>query len=396
MNTLILFNGSFPNGYAATEHVRKLAEGLSQYSDVTVLIPHSAEHMHSLQSKGILNGAVFYFALQSDRWTNRCIKDRLFYQGHRVMQTLKYVWKHAAQYDALYFYGIDIPVFLRIMIALAAKHKGCAIVQEYTEKPFVFHKHEPLFQFLEWHFLVPLIDGFVVISDALRELLSHYTQGPFLKIPILVNDDDFIDLQRKSPSPLNCRYIIHVGTLTEKKDNILVFLQAFALLTKKYSEVVNLVLTFPLEKSPQYRELQNIIRNEHLQERVICTGYLSDAELCCYLTNAELAVIAKQNNEQNRYCFPTKLGQYLIHGVPTVISSVGEMGKYMTEGKDAYIVTDLSAENICQKMFEVLNDPDRVQVGKNGQDTAKREFSCKKIGKSLFDFIQNMVLPKVL
>lgn len=43
-----------------------------------------------------------------------------------------------------------------------------------------------------------------------------------------------------------------------------------------------------------------------------------------YTKGASLFIIYKNENIQNKYCFATKLGEYLLSGNPVITTDVGE------------------------------------------------------------------------
>ena len=61
-------------------------------------------------------------------------------------------------------------------------------------------------------------------------------------------------------------------------------------------------------------------------------------------------IINKRPNLQNRYCFATKLGEYLLTGKPVIISDVGEAKNYLKDGESAYIVDSGQPNLIAKKI----------------------------------------------
>jgi glycosyltransferase involved in cell wall biosynthesis len=110
-----------------------------------------------------------------------------------------------------------------------------------------------------------------------------------------------------------------------------------------------------------------------------------------YLCNAAVLALARPTSLQAQYGFPTKLGEYLATGRPVVVTDVGEIGKFLRDGENAYIVQPNNAEAFAAKLDYVLaNYETAKRVGSKGKETAIVNFDCHTHGKRIVDFIRTL------
>ncbi len=237
----------------------------------------------------------------------------------------------------------------------------------------------------------PLCDGIIAISDALVELAKQHTTDEcnVIKVPILVDFDKFHMEDHSSEAEIP--YIFHSGTLFEQKDGILGMLEAFGKATQKLDKNIHFISTGTPNKSPHYHDIERIIKDYQIEDKVTFTGYLSNEELKDYLSKASLVIINKYPNQQNTYCFSTKLGEYLAAGKPVIITKVGEAMNWLKDGENAYIIEPNDTELLAQTIVNAINNPEnRNKIALNGQKICKECFDYRNYGKKLLHFFNNI------
>jgi glycosyltransferase involved in cell wall biosynthesis len=186
-------------------------------------------------------------------------------------------------------------------------------------------------------------------------------------------------------------YIFHSGTLFEQKDGILGMLEAFGKATQKLDKNIHFISTGTPNKSPHYHDIERIIKDYQIEDKVTFTGYLSNEELKDYLSKASLVIINKYPNQQNTYCFSTKLGEYLAAGKPVIITKVGEAMNWLKDGENAYIIEPNDTELLAQTIVNAINNPEnRNKIALNGQKICKECFDYRNYGKKLLHFFNNI------
>ena len=121
------------------------------------------------------------------------------------------------------------------------------------------------------------------------------------------------------------------------------------------------------------------------------TGYISDEELKENLSKASLVIINKYPNQQNTYCFSTKLGEYLAAGKPVIITNVGEAMNWLKDGESAYIVEPNDTDSLAKAIVDAFNNSEkRKMIGINGQKICKECFDYRNYGAKLQHFFNSI------
>ena len=305
------------------------------------------------------------------------------------LRSFFYALKHIHRKDAVFAYYY--PIFLQILIILATKLKGAKIVKETCEHPSalgnVNSRWHKLCKWFEYHFVMPLYDGFIAISQDLSKFVLKYKRhrAQCIIVPILVekpeekNCDDLVESEYTVP------YIIHTGTMHEQKDSISKILHAFARFKKETGSACRLVFTGPQANEkckylPMMRELA-------IAGSIDLLGMVSTERVAALQRHASMTIIYKSDNLQTRNCFPTKLGEMLISGVPVITTTVGDANLYLENGKSAYIFEPDDEDTLVKYIKYILDNPIEAQkVGSAGKSVAEKYFNPIYQGERLSDF----------
>jgi glycosyltransferase involved in cell wall biosynthesis len=110
------------------------------------------------------------------------------------------------------------------------------------------------------------------------------------------------------------------------------------------------------------------------------------------LGNADILVVSKPDNLQNSANFPIKIGEYLSTGVPVVVTSVGEIPKFIIDRESGFLALPNNVESFYIKMYEVLSDYERAkQIGINGRKLAQKVFDYKIQSREMIEFINEII-----
>lgn len=104
-----------------------------------------------------------------------------------------------------------------------------------------------------------------------------------------------------------------------------------------------------------------------------------------------MVIINKYHNQQNTYCFSTKLGEYLAAAKPVVITNVGEVVNWLENGKSAYVIKPKDSNALANAIVQVFNNPDKARlIGRAGQQLCQRSFDYRVWSKPLVDFMKQI------
>jgi glycosyltransferase involved in cell wall biosynthesis len=395
MRIFFILKNTYPKGMASTNRVHSYGKGLiNQGQKVNILLPisiepHGCEQMNT-QSEGADENGVHYKYMSGSSLRGNNILKRQINDQYGYCHTLIYLLKHLKKEDQVIVY--EGGWFWQLLCIVAVHLKGAKIAMELNELPYVFGeqtkkkiaKRERMLKHV-----FPRYDQFIVISDALQQLAQKYApKAKIIKVPIIV--EDLLESTDKGESPIDHPYILHTGTLTQSKDGVLGLIEAFGKACQQTEIPIQYLFTGYLEKSPQREYIKKLLAKYHIEDRVKFLGYLETEELRRYQRHCDLCIINKYKTIQNKYCFSTKLGEYLAFARPVIITNVGEAMNYLKDGENAYIVEPNDTDSIANKILDILNHPDEaVTIGKAGQEVAKNVFNCDIQAQRLITFFQS-------
>ncbi|RZL46209.1 MAG: glycosyltransferase family 1 protein [Pedobacter sp.] len=206
--------------------------------------------------------------------------------------------------------------------------------------------------------------------------------GKTLQNTIAINDIPPI-LQQHSISPGN--YILHAGAVFKRK-NIPALIKAFAKLKNDGHEQLKLVLAGPLStRKPEsdYELILDTIKHLKLQNDVIITGYLSDAELSGIYQNALMYVFPSINEG-----FGLPILEAFNYNLPVLVANNTCLPEV---GGDAVLQFDpFDTNDIYVKMNMVLTDENlRKNLINKGQQRLN-DFSWHKTVMQLISVFKNV------
>lgn len=390
MKVFFVVKNNFPNGLATTARVINYCKGMIENNiECEVIIPVAIERyeepIKNVSYKGVYEGIPFFYVSKNPRRSKyliyRKIKDIFDY-----IRTLYYLYLHVTSDDVVIVY--EGGCFWFKLLAKVVHFKKAQIVMELNELPYgtstetkkTIRKRAKML-----NEVFPLYDGFFAISESLMNLARKYSpRAQIIKIPIIVDTTIVDNVEERIFSK---PYLFHSGSLFEQKDGIVGMLEAFAIANKKLGYSLNYILTGYPNKSRDYQLIVSTIEKLGIQEFIHFTGFIQAEQLRIYQKNCLATIINKYPNQQNEYCFSTKLGEYLAFAKPVIITNVGE-AMYYLNNQNSYIVDPYSSEQIAEKIVEIVQNKEQAQkIGAEGYGLAKNIFNCNYQGKRIADFL---------
>lgn len=389
MTIYFVMKNLFPNGKASTARVRCYTKGLTSYNIACkVILPIPLEKNNdphfNTQVEGQFNG-VYFKNMSGTLRRSKNIITRQFIDLKGYINTLWYLIKTLQKEDIVIVY--EGGSFWHRIVANVTHLKRCKVVMELNELPYgtssqnnkTARKRERMLKKV-----FPKFDMFLTISESLTRLAKQYSpHSAILKVPILVEDVNI-----NSTTIIKEPYIFHSGTLTEQKDGILGIIEAFGIACKQLNKPLKYYMTGNLTDSPHAAEITQLIQKYHLEEKIIFTGYLNNNELITYQKNCLFTIINKYDTLQNKYCFSTKLGEYLAFKKPVIITQIGEAMNYLQNNINAYIIPPHNINLLADKIIEIVNNPQKSQhIGNEGYKLTQTEFNCMTQAKKIINFL---------
>lgn len=259
LKVLVIYKGPYPIGPVYTHRVHHICKGLVENGvEVELLIPIPTEKYGNVinsEISGIHEGVHFRYISKKTQRAKSSIS-RHFNDFWCQIKTIFYVLTNRSNSKITLIIG---PSFdFRLFLPIAIKLTESKTVLEINEYPFVNHKPSLLHKIKSFIFLklvIPFYDGFIVISEELANFLIKFKskRAIIIKVPIL--GSVYPSSNSKYP-PLDTPYIMHAGSLLERKDGILGMIEAFGIASSKLDLPIKFVLTGFLKDSPNASEIK--------------------------------------------------------------------------------------------------------------------------------------------
>ena len=381
---------------ASTTRTLAYARGLVEAgADVSVLITKPTElpgrKTNNTETEGNFKGIFFkYTAGTTTRSVSSLRRIRHYYSGfYRAGKEMRQIHQKA-KIDVVIM-GLSNFWFTWSFARWSRRH-NVLFVQERSEYPFI--GVSGAWQKLKlWYYLritLRLFDVLIVITRALESYFSKWVRkdARIYLLPMLVEADRFRSGMLK-PEGLPEKYIAYVGSMQGDKDGVPILLQSFAEIAPSHPDM-HLVLIGDTGFEG-FGILEKMARDMGLDSRVHYTGRLERDDLPAVLGSAEYLALARPTSRQAEGGFPNKLGEYLATGKAVVVTSVGEIPEFLTDGDNAFISLPDSIKAFADKLKEALNDPEKAKkIGMRGRELVDTVFHPRIQAEKMLDFFQNL------
>lgn len=379
---------SYPSGSSPSNRVHLYCKALKEAKGFPFVI-----NLHSTFTKpqpfnylGRCEGIPFYYSQKTPIRHNKLIKRNInkikgLINSCVIIRRLKK--KHNVK--VLFF---STSILDEVIFFLFLKVIKISIIRECNEAPFLIDKgkKESKFNNFLLHLRLKLWDEIIVISDYLNNYYSAiFPKNKIFQIPILV---DMARFSNSLKTRIDGKKVItYIGYMGGNKDGLDNLIEVMSIVRKKVSDTrLQLVGSAPKE---DLLLLKNKIDTLGLNDVVGFLGSKNNDEIPHILSNSDLLVLARPDNNQAKAGFPTKLGEYLASGKPVVITKTGEIPKYLIDNKSAYLAEPDDILNFAEKVIFALNDENAEKIGANGYEIADKNFNYHLYGKEIIEIIHN-------
>ncbi len=388
---------NFPNGMAPTSRIQCLAKAMKLAgAEVSIITYQRTESpwrtILNTEASGSYEGIPFmYIGGKTVRSRIPPLNKIIEHLDRRRL--LKYLRTHLHPKDIVYMYEKNCWEF-SVELANTVHEKEAFYVKDLCEIPYgdrVVTESMKGNRKNAFKYEYPLVDAVVPISDKLMDITKRYSSSKckFLKVPILVDFDKFklADHSVQSDFP----YIFHTGKVTEQKDGILGMIEAFGRVVNSSHPELRFICTGNYENTIHAEAIDELKRKYHLKDKLIFLGYISQVQLKDYLSKATMVIINKYQNEQNTYCFATKLAEYLAAAKPVIISDYGEAVNWIKDKESAIVFSAGDTEALVESIEYVLDNPSKCRmIASEGQNVCKNCFDYKVWGQPIIELFRSL------
>ena len=369
-----------------------LAKGMTAAGlDVEIDVMHqvfSINDVDDLESKGYYDGIKYVF-INGHQLIESSILRFFRFRILNKWGAFFYYLKHLNKGDIVYAYSMLCSEILLLKLAVVIRR--AKLVLEIVEIPFYHDKLiSRIRRFFTEHFAFALLDGATCISEALEDYVKEHSskRTKITQVPILVSD--IVNIQ--TDSEYRVPYIIHTGSMLERKDGISYILKAFAEFKKTDNSACRLVFAGP--DSNEKCSYNSMIRDLGIKDYVDLLGMITDSvRLASLQKNAALSIVYRFDNTQTRHGFSTKMGEILIAGTPLITTPVGGHTAYLSDGVNVKYVEPGNVGQLTEAITLLIHNKEiAAKIGQNGRKLAQQVFNPYYQGqriKTFFNSIQN-------
>lgn len=146
------------------------------------------------------------------------------------------------------------------------------------------------------------------------------------------------------------------------------------------------------DSTPERRtQLSAEIEAMRLSGVVTLHAAVPPAEVPSLLARASVLLLPRARGEFSAAGFPQKLGEYLAVGRPVVVTRVGDIPTYLTDGENAFLVEPDDPDGFVQAVERALSNADSAAaVGAAGKRVAQHLLEAPLVAAALVEFAQGL------
>ncbi|MCR5752153.1 MAG: glycosyltransferase family 4 protein [Kiritimatiellae bacterium] len=294
-----------------------------------------------------------------------------------------YLRKEHRRGDILYSYTGNL--IQRIWAGAFAGFLRMPMYYEGCEFPYTIIAEWPkVLQRIDVWLIRKCVSGVVAITPALADYYRKITKPgtKVVTIPMTVDADRFAG-NPPVPDNFSFSYIAYTGAMNRTGGGVDVLVDAFSIIASEHPDL-HLVLI-----GRGSDELRRQYESKIGADRIHClfSGKIPVSEMPRYICNAKILAMLPLPTKQQDGCFPTKLGEYLSSGVPTVVSRVGIPARILADGENVRFVPPNDPVATADVFRDILSNYERAEtVAARGRDFARRSFHYENFADELYSW----------
>ncbi|MBO5452576.1 MAG: glycosyltransferase [Clostridia bacterium] len=215
---------------------------------------------------------------------------------------------------------------------------------------------------------------------AISEHLKKYFEDKGCIAPVLPVFTDKNDYEAVVKTKMEKTVFIYPGN-AYVKDDMKAMISAFAALSDEEKHKVEFHITATNERimkkilGEDYDDLKNKVK-----DCVFVHSWLEYDELINLYKKAQFLLLVRPDNIVTRANFPSKVPELMITGIIPMITEVGDVVKYLTDGKDSFVLKNPTSVEICKDALKKamnLSDGEIRKMSINARKTAEEKFDCR-------------------
>jgi len=394
-NIAIICSYPMPVGMAASTRIMAYSKGMVENgSEVTVFSYVPSGYLYSSDSKDedVYEGVAYCYPFRKKRFKNRFLHFlEIIWSIFLTKRRLKTESKK--QKIDVIIISNDNPFILLLFSKIARKlnSKSIFIFDEYPIPIRRYLKSKiPNWKRKMYKMSLKRLDGYISMTDNLLTYYNSIIPKPSLLLVSIIDIDRFTLKGFASPKISDTEIrITYMGNMELSKDNIDNIIRAFAITSTHSTLKLKLELFgAPSKKDKSY--LINLINDLELKDSVMLK-FAKFEEVPMILKNSHILVSSQPNTKRAQGGFPTKLGEYLATGNPTLVTDVGEISKFVENNVNVFLAHTEDPIAFSNKLDYILNNYSQAKIiARKGKELIKEKYSARMVTKNIIEFVNQI------
>lgn len=386
----VLCGYAFPEGMAPSIRILAYLNGLKQNGISTEIFSfHRVYRKENEIYSGIARGIKFTCTYVTSRRKSSALMS--FFEKikmvRRTVQTIKQSNKEQKidhvflSFDSLLYLYVFVPRITRMGI------KCVFIADEFPEPIRQLKSDLPKWQYIAYRFIFKKIRKRVLMTNALQTFYdSRVAVKPTFIMSSILEASRFqnVSIYESDTNP----YLCYMGNMQLAKDDVATIVRAYGMIADIFPAYELRLYGTPNRHDKEI--VESLIKSLNLSGRAKIMGRINYDEVPSVLTNASLLVTAQPDTKRAEGGFPTKMAEYMMSGTPMLVTDVGEIHLYVTDGENTFMVPPESPELYADKIRFIIENPEVAKkVASNAYDYALQRFDSKSVTKHLVEFLES-------
>lgn len=396
----ILSNYSFPYGLAPTTRILSYSKGIIENGGSVDVFNHGS-HLKSSgyerSKSGIYQEISYHFTFRGYRFKYKILRKLIRFTGYRFFKAyilcaikmyrenkkkkFKCMLICSDSFKNLFFYSYlakilrIYPIFIFDEYPIPIRHKLKTRIPRWKE--------------LLFKIALKKISAYISISETLKEYYCNLISKPTHILSVITDISRFNFKTNINNSYAKQKYLCYMGNMELAKDDVDNIIRAFSLISDRFGDLYLYLYGKPSNETKTI--LNNLISKLKLENRVIIKGRVNNTKVPEILEKAYILVSSQPDTVRASGGFPTKLGEYLASGTPTLLTNVGENASYVKHRVHLFFANPNNINDYAEELKYIIeNYQEALDVAKNGKKYIYENYSHVVQGRKLLKFIKSL------
>lgn len=380
MKLILIASYYYPINDVSSLRIHSYCKALAQKGimiKVLIVYPRDTEPF----SAGVFEGVEYEIIANPQDYYSNFFR-RLYFRLFGIYSIIKNIIKLDISGVLSYHDSLFTNIFVKLFTAL----KQIPFIIDKTEYPYGYYEMSKSRKWIE-KVNLSMFDGFIVISRELKLFYSKFSNKVFL-LPMTIDPHRFDEV---GEGPRGKEKFVCLTFGVHNRDGLLDSVIAFnKYLKKSKHKKFKLYLIGDYVKLceyfPECLTVELYIEENNLGDCIEFLGKVPIEKVPEILAKAEGLMTTPSKYVSGG--FPTKIGEYMLSGVPLICTKAGEISEYLTDKYDSFLCEVNDLECIADKILYVEENPlESALIGKNAIVTAKNKFNATTYVADLLAFI---------